>query len=69
MAIPVSLAAAGGLSGTMLALRCVRPAVDSMLSFYILPDKSITFSPLNLALALLMPVAFTGLSSSYQRKL
>ena len=57
------LSAAGGLAGTLLALPCVRPVVDSMLIFYILPDKGITFSPLNLALAVLMPVAFIGLSS------
>jgi putative ABC transport system permease protein len=63
MAIPVLLAAVGGLAGTLLALPFVKPAVDSMLTFYILPDKGITFSPFNLALAVLMPVAFIGLSS------
>src|SRR5215510_12406611 len=63
MAIPVLLSAVGGLAGTLLALPCVRPVVNSMLSFYILPDKGITFSPLTLALAVLMPVAFICLSS------
>jgi len=63
MAIPVLLSAAGGLAGTLLALPCVKPVVDSMLIYYNLPDKGITFSPLNLALAVLMPVAFIGLSS------
>ena len=63
LAIPVLLAAAGGLAGTLLALTCVRPVVDSMLISYILPTQGITFSPLNLALAVLMPVAFIGLSS------
>lgn len=63
MAIPVLLSAAGGLAGALLALPCVRPAVDSMLTSYILPAKGITFFPLNLALAVLMPVAFIGLSS------
>ena len=63
MAIPVLLSVAGGLAGTLLALPCVRPVVDSMLIYYILPDKGITFSPLNLALAVLMPLAFIGLSS------
>jgi putative ABC transport system permease protein len=63
LAIPVLLSAVGGLAGTLLALPCVRPVVDSMLTFYILPDKGITFSPINLALAVLMPVAFIGLSS------
>lgn len=63
MAIPLLLSAAGGLAGTLLALPCVRPVVDSMLIYYNLPDKGISFSPLNLALAVLMPVAFIGLSS------
>jgi len=63
MAVPVLLSAAGGLAGTLLALPCVRPVVDSMLVHYVLPDKGITFSPLNLTLAVLMPVAFIGLSS------
>ncbi len=31
--------------------------------YYILPDKGITFSSLNLALAVLIPVAFIALSS------
>ncbi len=63
LAIPVLLAAAGGLAGALLAVPCVSPVVDSMLTSYILPAKGITFSPLNLALAVLMPVAFIGLSS------
>ena len=63
MAIPVLVSATGGLAGILFALPCVKPIVDSMLVSYILPDKGITFSPLNLVLAVLMPVAFTGLSS------
>lgn len=63
MSIPVLLSAAGGLVGILLAMPCVRPFVDSMLVYYILPDKGITFSLLNLALAALVPMAFTGLSS------
>lgn len=63
MSIPVLLSAAGGLVGILLAMPCVRPFVDSMLVYYILPDKGITFSILNLALAALVPTAFTGLSS------
>jgi putative ABC transport system permease protein len=63
LAIPVLLAASGGLAGTLFALPCVKPIVDSMLAFYILPGQGITFSPLNLALAVLMPVALIGLSS------
>lgn len=63
MAIPVLLSGLGGLAGTLLALPCVKPVVDSMLIYYNLPVKGISFSPLNLALAVLMPVAFIGLSS------
>ena len=63
MTIPVLLSAVGGLAGTLLALPCVRPVVNSMLASYILPDKGNTFSPLNLALAVLVPVALIGLSS------
>lgn len=63
MAIPVLLSFTGGIVGTLLALPCIRPVVDSMLIFYILPYKSITFSPFNLALAVFMPVFLIGLSS------
>nr|WP_245210347.1 ABC transporter permease [Sedimentibacter acidaminivorans] len=65
MAIPVLLSAVGGLAGMLLALPCVRPVVDSMLIHYNLPNRGISFSPLNLALAVLMPVAFIGLSSFF----
>lgn len=63
MVVPVLLSAVGGLAGILLALPSVKPVIDSMLVFYILPVKGVTFSPLNLALAVLMPVVFTGLSS------
>jgi putative ABC transport system permease protein len=63
MAIPVLLSIAGGLAGILLALPCVRPVLGSMLAVYILPDTGIVFSPLNLALAALLPVAIIGLSS------
>lgn len=63
LALPMLLSTIGGLAGTLLSLPCVAPVVDLMLVFYILPSKSITFSPINLALAVLMPVVFIGLSS------
>jgi putative ABC transport system permease protein len=63
MAIPVLLSAAGSLAGVLLALPCVRPVLGSMLAVYILPGTGITFSPLNLALAVLLPIAIIGLSS------
>lgn len=65
MTIPVLLSVAGGLAGTLLALPCVRPILDSMLIYYVLPEARITFSPLNLTLALLMPATLIGLSSLY----
>ncbi|MHC1783451.1 MAG: FtsX-like permease family protein [Anaerolineaceae bacterium] len=63
LTIPILLSVAGGLAGALLALPFVRPVVESMLISYILPAQDITFSPLNLALAVLMPVVFIGLSS------
>jgi putative ABC transport system permease protein len=63
MLIPVLLSGLGGLAGTLLALPFVKPVVDSMLIYYILPDKGIAFSPSNLALAVLMPLALIGLAS------
>lgn len=63
LALPMLLSAIGGLSGTLIALPCVGPVVSAMLTSYVLPARSITFSPLNLALAVLMPLALVGLSS------
>jgi len=63
MAVPVLLSGLGGLVGTLLALPFVKPVIDSMLITFNLPAKGISLSPLNLALAVLMPVAFIGLSS------
>jgi putative ABC transport system permease protein len=65
LAIPILSAAVGGLAGALLALPCVKPVVDSMLVTYNLPAQDITFSPLNLALAVLMPVALIGLVSLF----
>ena len=63
LAIPILLAAVGGLAGALLALPFVRPAIDSMLASYILPPQAMTFDPLNLAIAVLLPMALTGLAS------
>ncbi|GHO93776.1 ABC transporter permease [Reticulibacter mediterranei] len=65
MAIPVLLSIAGGLVGILLAMPCVKLVVDSMLVSYILPNTGVAFSPLNLALALLLPLAFIGLASFF----
>lgn len=63
MALPLLLAGLGGAGGTLLAMPLVRPVVDSMLVFYNLPSKPMVFLPINLALAVLMPITLTGLSS------
>jgi putative ABC transport system permease protein len=63
MTIPVLLSVLGSLAGMLLALPCVRPVLDSMLAVYTLPDTGIAFSPLNLALAVLLPALIIGLSS------
>ena len=63
LTIPLLLAGIGALAGALLAMPCVRPVVDSMLAIYILPDQPMTFSPLHLALAVLIPVILIGVSS------
>jgi putative ABC transport system permease protein len=64
LTVPILVSAAGGLAGVLLAVPCVRPVVESMLTSYNLPPKDITFSPVELALAIAMPVALVA-SSSY----
>ena len=63
LAVPVILSAAGGLAGVLVAAPCVGPVVRSMLTSYVLPARAITFSPVNLALAIVMPVALVATSS------
>lgn len=64
MAIPIILSAAGGLAGTLLALPYIRPAVVLMTTtYYNVPITGADFSPVNIALGVLMPMAFLALSS------
>ncbi len=65
LAIPVLLSIAGGLVGILLAIPCVKLLVDSILASYILPNTGVAFSPFNLALALLLPLALIGLASFF----
>ncbi|QBD75023.1 ABC transporter permease [Ktedonosporobacter rubrisoli] len=65
IAIPVLLSIAGSLLGILLALPCVKLVLDSMIASYILPNVSVAFSPLNLALALLLPLAFISVASFF----
>jgi putative ABC transport system permease protein len=63
MSIPVLLSAIGSLAGLLLALPCVKPVFESFFgSSYIIPNTGISFSPLNLVLAVLIPVTIVGLS-------
>ncbi len=61
--IPILLSAAGGLAGALLAIPCIEPVMGSMFASYILPSTDIGFSPLNMVIAVLMPVIIIGLSS------
>ncbi len=63
MAIPILTSVTGGLAGILLAMPCVKPVLSSMFASYILPVTGINFLPLNLILAVLMPMTFIGLSS------
>ncbi|AHH98831.1 FtsX-like permease family protein [Kutzneria viridogrisea] len=63
LAIPLLVAAVGAIAGMLLALLAVGPVVDSMLSAYNLPGIGTSFSPLNLAIAVLMPTVLIGAAS------
>lgn len=62
LAIPLLISAAGGLAGALLAVPCVSPVVAAMQASYVLPDRNTAINPLNVALALLMPMALAGLT-------
>ncbi|MDR6865671.1 putative ABC transport system permease protein [Microbacterium resistens] len=64
LAVPVLVALAGSLVGTLLALPCVAPVIGTMLASYNLPDTGLTFAPHNLAISLLAPVALIGAASA-----
>jgi putative ABC transport system permease protein len=63
--IPILLSALGGMAGVFFALPLVEPAVDFMTVYYILPKTGTIFSPLNLLIAVLLPVALLGLASYF----
>ncbi|QHQ63243.1 ABC transporter permease [Anaerocolumna sedimenticola] len=63
MAIPIILALAGGIIGSLLALPSVAPAVMAMISYYNVPVNGIKLSYLNVLIGILTPVLFLGLSS------
>lgn len=64
LAIPLLVSAAGAFVGALLALPCVGPVVASMQTSYILPNGSAVPDATNLALAVLLPTALSGLISA-----
>ena len=62
LVMPVLLSLAGGLVGILLGLLGAIPVLDSLLSFYILPELEFAVSPLDLALAVFLPTAFIAIS-------
>jgi len=63
MAVPLLLAFAGGMIGSLLALPSVKPMVFAMVSYYNVPVPGIEVSYLNVVMAILTPILFLGLSS------
>ena len=63
MALPVMLAFAGGIIGSLLALPSIKPMVLAMVSYYNVPVPGIEFSFLNILIGILTPILFLSLSS------
>ena len=63
MAIPLLLAFAGGIIGSLLALPSIEPMVMAMISYYNVPVPSIELSFLNVFIGILTPLLFLGISS------
>lgn len=63
MTIPLLVATTGSVLGMLLALPVVGPVVRSMMSTYTMPDAGTGFSPLDLAIAVLMPAVLIGAAS------
>ncbi|HHU83301.1 MAG TPA: FtsX-like permease family protein [Firmicutes bacterium] len=63
MTIPLLLALAGGVIGSLLALPSIAPMVMGMVSYYNVPVPGVTINFLNVLAGILTPVLFLGLSS------
>lgn len=63
MAIPLLLAIAGGVIGSLLALPTVATSVIAMVSYYNVPIIDIKLSALNFLIGILTPVLFLSISS------
>ncbi len=60
--LPLTLAAIGGITGVLLAIPCVAPAVNGMISYYNVPATRISVSFINILIGILMPVVFLGVA-------
>jgi putative ABC transport system permease protein len=63
MAIPLLIAFAGGMIGSLLALPSIKPMVMAMVSYYNVPVPGIRLSFVNVLIGMLTPVLFLGISS------
>ncbi|MEW8985940.1 MAG: FtsX-like permease family protein, partial [Bacillus sp. (in: firmicutes)] len=63
MTLPLLLAFAGGVIGSLLALPSIKPIVIAMVSYYNVPVINIKLSVLNVLIGILTPTLFLGLSS------
>ncbi|MBU5439571.1 FtsX-like permease family protein [Tissierella sp. MSJ-40] len=63
MAIPLLLAIAGGVIGSVLALPSIAPSVMAMVSYYNVPVTHIDLSVWNALIGILTPVLFLSISS------
>lgn len=63
MAIPLLIAFAGGMIGSLLALPSIKPMVTAMVSYYNVPVPGIKLSFLNVLIGILTPILFLGTSS------
>ncbi len=64
LAIPLLLAAAGGLTGVLLGLPTIDPTVKYMAnSYYIIPYEKLAVSAADILAGILMPMVFLGLAA------
>lgn len=62
---PLSIALAGGITGTILGALLLQPMLGLMVTYFNIPVGSISFNPGIVALSILLPVIFLGLSGYY----
>lgn len=62
---PLSISLAGGITGTILGVILVRPMLDFMVSYFNIPVDSVVLSLKDIAISVLLPVAFLWASGYY----